>query len=195
MNRQRIYYCKQRRDIQRLAARLADLLLSIYLMLIEEIGMEVHVSRLINTMNVSESSSDAEIGPDCAESLVNVKNVFRLSVQAGVVNSGVVDAVFLTTGDTNLHLEPETNGYHALEIFHASGDVFFFRLFGEIEHVGRKEGFLVLLVVGFVCLEHSVEPRKKFLGTVVAVQNDGTAKKKRFQVEIKVPIKFITYTP
>jgi hypothetical protein len=40
--------------------------------------------------------------------------------------------------------------------------------------MGGEERFLILLVVGFVRLKHSVEPRKKFLGTVVAVQNDGT---------------------
>jgi hypothetical protein len=40
--------------------------------------------------------------------------------------------------------------------------------------VGGEEWFLVLLVISFIRLEHSVEPRKKLLGAVVAMQNNGT---------------------
>jgi hypothetical protein len=95
-------------------------------MLLEKIGMELHISRLINTMDVSKSSGNAEIGSDIDEGLVDVVHVFRLSVQAGVVDTGVVDAVLLPTSNADLHLEPDTKGCHTFEVFHTSSNVFFF---------------------------------------------------------------------
>lgn len=155
--------------------RFIKLLFGIQLMLLEKVRMELHISRLINAMNVSECSGDAEIGSYLTEGLVDVINVFGLSVQASVVDAGVIDAIFLTPGDTDLHLEPDTKGCHTLEVFDTSGDIFFLWFFGKIEHVGGKEGFLMMLVVSFVCFKHSIEPRKKLFGTVIAVQNDRTA--------------------
>lgn len=60
---------------------------------------------------------------------MNIPDVLWLSVKLVVVNAGVVNAIFLTTGDTDLHLEPETEGSHALEIFYAGGNVVLLGLF------------------------------------------------------------------
>lgn len=46
-----------------------------------------------------------------------------MGVKGGVVNSRVVDSVLLSTGDTDLHLQPQVDLGHTLEVGHASGDV------------------------------------------------------------------------
>lgn len=43
----------------------------------------------------------------------------------------------------------------------------------HIRH-SREEGLSVLLEVSLVGLEHTIEPRKELLGTVVRVEDDGT---------------------
>jgi hypothetical protein len=42
--------------------------------------------------------------------------------------------------------------------------------------VRGEEGFLVLLEVGFIGLEHTIEPWQEFVSTMVRVQDDGTCR-------------------
>ena len=91
-------------------------------------------------MNVSKSSSDAEHWRDSGKSLVDIPNIFGLSVQAVVVNSGIVNTVLFSSGDTNLHLEPEIDLGHTAKVLGADLDVFFFALLGEIKHVRAAAG-------------------------------------------------------
>ena len=76
-------------------------------------------------------------------------------------------ATYLTTGDTNLHLEPLLHGGSALEVLDAGRDVLLNALLREVDHVGREEGDAVLLEELLVLVEHTVEPRQKLLGAVV----------------------------
>ena len=88
---------------QRLGVGLANLLSSVLLVVTEELGPEGNVSGLVDTVNVSETGSDGEVGRDGVESSVDIVNVGGLSVEGCVVGARVVDTVLLTTSDTNLH--------------------------------------------------------------------------------------------
>lgn len=152
----------------------AELLLCVELVLVEELGVEADVAGLVDAVYVTEGGGDREVGADLGEGRVDVPDVLWLGVEASVVDVGVVHAVLFTAGDADLHLEPETEGGHALEVGDAGGDVVLFGLFGEVEHVGGEEGLLVLGKVLFVSLEHAIEPGEELLGAVVGMEDDGS---------------------
>lgn len=87
--------------------RSLELLGSVSLVFAEEVWSEDDVSWLVDTVDVSETSGNREAWGDGRERLVDVPDVLRLSVKRGVVDVGVVNTILLTTGDTNLHLEPD----------------------------------------------------------------------------------------
>lgn len=72
------------------------------LVLAEELRMQLDVSWLVDTMNVTETSRDGEVWGDRGESLVDGQDVLRLSVKRVVVNILVVNTILLTTSDTDL---------------------------------------------------------------------------------------------
>lgn len=116
----------------------------------QKIGTKTDISGLVNTMNVSEASRNAEVGADLAKGIVDIPDVFRLSVQAVVVNSGVVDTIFFTTSDSDFHLKPKSDLRHTLKVLCASGNVLLFGFLRKIQHVGREQRLAVFLEVGFV---------------------------------------------
>jgi hypothetical protein len=69
--------------------------------LAEELGVELNVTGLVDTVDVSETSGDGEVGGDWLESLVDGKDILGLSVEGVVVDIFVVDTILLTTSDTN----------------------------------------------------------------------------------------------
>ena len=154
---------------------IGELLLGVELVLVEEFGVKADVSGLVDTMDVAKGGGDGEVGADLGESGVDVPNVLGLGVEASVVDAGVVNAILLTSGDTDLHLKPEAEGGHALEVLDASVDVVLLGLFREIEHVRREERLVVLFEVLLVCFEHAIEPGKKLFGAVIRVENDGAS--------------------
>jgi hypothetical protein len=68
-----------------------------------------------------------EVRRDGRKSLVDVVDVLGLRVKGVVVNILVVDTVLLTTGDTDLHLQPLLHGSGALEVLLGGGNVWDFR--------------------------------------------------------------------
>ena len=76
-----------------------DLLLDVFLVLLEQDGLELNVSGLVDTVDVTETGGDGEVGGDGGESLVDLVDVFGLSVERVVVNILVVDTILLTTGN------------------------------------------------------------------------------------------------
>jgi hypothetical protein len=97
---------KLRDHSQRLGVGLANLLSSVLLVVTKEFGSESDVSGLVDTVNISETGGNGEVGGDGVESSVDIVNVGGLSVEGSVVGIRVVDTILLTTSDTNLHLEP-----------------------------------------------------------------------------------------
>ena len=158
-------------DVQRLL--MADLLLGVELVLLEELGVEADVSGLVHAVYVAEGGGDGKVGADLGEGGVDVEDVLGLGIELAVVDAGVVYAVLLAAGDADLHLEPEADGGHAGKVLCAGGDVLLLGLFGEVEHVGGEEGLAVLLEVGLVGGEHAVEPGEELVGAVVGVHDDG----------------------
>lgn len=150
-------------------------LLDVGLVLAEKLGVKLDVAGLVDTVDVTKASGDGEVGGDGGEGVVDVEDVLGLSVERVVVNILVVDTILLTTGDTNLHLEPLLHGGSALEVLGSGLDVPVDRLLRKINHVRREEGLALLLEVGLVGIEHTIEPRKELLGAVVGVKDDGDA--------------------
>lgn len=76
--------------------------LDMLLVLAQKFGVELNVTRLVDTMYVTESGSDGEVWGDWGERLVDSKDILGLSVEGVVVNILVVDTIFLATSDTDL---------------------------------------------------------------------------------------------
>lgn len=144
------------------------------LMFTQKFRVKLDISGLVDTVDVSKSSSDTEVGANGAQCRVDIPDILRLGVKLGVIDTSVVDTVLLTASNTNFHFEPDAEGGHAFEVLDASGNIIFFALLGKVKHVRGEERFLVLLEVGFVGLEHTIKPRQEFVSTMVRVQDDGT---------------------
>ena len=89
-------------------------------------------------------------------------NLLRLGVEGFSLDGGVVDAVLLTTGDADLHLQPHLHGGHPLEVLDAGGDVLLVKLLGQVQHVAGEQGLVVLLEtqdisIGVVTLQWSIQ--------------------------------------
>lgn len=78
------------------------LLLDVLLVLGEKLGVELNVTGLVDTVNVTEASGNGEVGADGSESILDGQDVLGLGVERVVVNILVVNTVLLTTGDTDL---------------------------------------------------------------------------------------------
>jgi hypothetical protein len=165
---------RKTRHSQRLLILAANLLFSICLVFGKKLGVESNVSRFVNAVHITERSCYAKVGTDWRQRRVYVVYVLWLGVQAVVVDTGIVNTIFLATSNADFHFKPETNWRHAFEVFDAHRNVLLLRFLGEIKHVGREQGFLVLLIVLFVCFEHAIKPRKELFSTVVGVQDYGT---------------------
>lgn len=50
-------------------------------MLIQKLRMEFHISRLVNTVDISEPSGDGKEGANGGQSLIDLVDIFRLSIQ------------------------------------------------------------------------------------------------------------------
>ena len=151
----------------------AGLLLDVGLVLGEQLGVELDVAGLVDTVDVTEAGGNGEVGGDGGQGVVNGQDILGLSVEGVVVNILVVDTVLLTTGDTDLHLEPLLHGGSALKVGGGGVDVVVDGLLGQINHVGGEERLAVELEVALVLGEHAIEPGQELLGAVVGVKDDG----------------------
>jgi hypothetical protein len=77
-------------------------ILNVLLVLAEEFRVKLDITRLVNTVNITETSSDREVWGDGGESLVDREDVFGLGVERVIVDVLVIDAILLAAGDTNL---------------------------------------------------------------------------------------------
>lgn len=149
--------------------------LDVSLVLAEKLRVQLDVAGLVHAVNVTEASGNGEVRGDGGESVVNVEDILRLSVEGVVVNILVVDTILLATSDTNLHLEPLLHGGSTLQVLGSGLNVEVDGLLRKIDHVRREQGLAVLLEVSLISLEHAIEPRQKLLSTVVGVEDDGDA--------------------
>lgn len=80
----------------------AESLLDVGLVLGEQLGVETDVTGLVDTVDVTETSGDGEVGADGRKGVVDSEDVLGLGVKGVVVNILVVNTILLTTGDTDL---------------------------------------------------------------------------------------------
>lgn len=151
-----------------------QLLADMFLVFAQKLRVKFDIARFVNAVDISESGRDAEVGANSIQRRVDIPDILRLSVELGVVDASVIDTVLLTASDTDLHLEPDAEGGHAFKVFDTGGNILLFALLGEVKHMRGEERLLVLLEVGFIGLEHTVEPRQEFVSAMVGVQDDGT---------------------
>jgi hypothetical protein len=75
----------------------------------------------------------------------------------------IVNAIFLTARDANLHFEPLAHLVRPLEVLCGGVDVPLDWFLGQINHVGGKERLFVLPEESLVCVQHAIEPRQELL--------------------------------
>jgi hypothetical protein len=109
-----------------------ELFLDISLVLTQKFGVELDVTGSIDTVDVTESSGNGEEVGDLGEATVDFPDIFGLSVKGRVVDIRVINTIFLTTGDTDFHLEETLHGSHTLEVLETDFNVFFHGIFREI---------------------------------------------------------------
>mmetsp|Transcript_26744 Transcript_26744/g.37570 ORF Transcript_26744/g.37570 Transcript_26744/m.37570 type:complete len:283 (+) Transcript_26744:620-1468(+) len=149
------------------------LFLGISLMATKTFGLESDITGLVDTVDITEGSSNREHGTNLGECLVDRVNLFGTGVQLFGVNIFIVDTILFTSSDTNFHLQPNLHGYHALEVLDANSNVLVIRFFGQIQHVRGVKRFTVLCKVSLVSLKHGIEPRQKLLCAVIRMKNNG----------------------
>ena len=81
-------------------------------MLREQLGVELDVTGLVDTVDVAKASGNGEVWADRRQGVVNRQDVLRLGVERVVVNILVVDTVFLTSGDANFLSLCQLDGYN-----------------------------------------------------------------------------------
>lgn len=86
---------------QRLIFLALDLLLCVLLMPSEQLWLQLHVTWLVYTVDVSERGRDGEIRRDGGERGIDLVDVLGLGVQRAVVDVSVVYTVFLATSNAD----------------------------------------------------------------------------------------------
>lgn len=77
------------------------LLLDVLLVLVQQLGVETDVARLVDTVDIAKASSNREVRGDGRKRLVDVVDVLGLGVEGVVVNILVVDTILLAAGDSD----------------------------------------------------------------------------------------------
>lgn len=162
-------------EVERLVRVGAELLLGVGLVLAEALRLQGDVAGFIDTVDVAKGGGDGEHFANGREGLVDGVDLLGRRVELFGIDGLVVDAVLLTAGDADLHLEPDVHLDEALKVLFANGNVFLVGFFRQIKHVAAEERFAVLRVEFLVGAHHAVEPREELLGAVVRVQDDGDA--------------------
>lgn len=78
-----------------------DFLLRVRLMPPEQLRLQLDITGLIHTVDVSERGRDGEVWGYGGEGGVDLIDILGLGVQRAVVDVCVVDTVFLTTGNAD----------------------------------------------------------------------------------------------
>lgn len=78
-----------------------DLLLDVGLVLLQQLRVQADVAGFVDSVYVTETSGDGEVGADGGQRVVDGQDVLGLSVEGIVVDVLVVDTILLTTSDTD----------------------------------------------------------------------------------------------
>mmetsp|Transcript_22653 Transcript_22653/g.34847 ORF Transcript_22653/g.34847 Transcript_22653/m.34847 type:complete len:380 (-) Transcript_22653:167-1306(-) len=156
-----------------LLQRRADLLLGVSLVVSKLLGRKLDISRLVHTMHITESGGDTEHVTNLGQSFVHSVDLLRGGVELLGVNILIVNSILLSSGNTDLHLEPDLHLGHLLEVFYADGNVLLIGLFTQVKHVTAEKRLAVLGEESFISLKHTIEPGQKLLGAVIGMKHNG----------------------
>ena len=70
------------------------------------------------------------------------------------------------------HLKPLLHWSSTLQVLGSGVDVILNSLLTKIDHVAGKQRLAMLLEMLLICIEHTIQPWQKLLGTVIGVQDD-----------------------
>jgi hypothetical protein len=77
--------------LQRFLVFALELFAGVLLVFVEEFGVETDVAGFVDTVDVSETSSDGEVGPDFGEIAVYIPDILWLGIQRGIINASIID--------------------------------------------------------------------------------------------------------
>jgi len=169
-----------------------DGILDVLLVLGKKLWVKLDISWLVNTVNITETSSNREVWGDWGELVVNGKDILWLSVEGVIVDVLIVDTILLTSGNTDFldflssfhvkltnknayHLEPLLHWSSAGEVLGSCLDVVLNFLLRQVDHVGGEKRLAVLLEVSLICVHHAVQPWEKLLCAVICVEDNWNA--------------------
>mmetsp|Transcript_108484 Transcript_108484/g.302532 ORF Transcript_108484/g.302532 Transcript_108484/m.302532 type:complete len:299 (-) Transcript_108484:116-1012(-) len=122
--------------LHRLLLSTVKLLRNVLLRVAEDLRLQAHIARLVDSMDVAKGRSDCKdaVG-HLGQGLVDLPDLLRLGVEVLGVRVLVVHAVLLAPGDAELHLEATVDLRHALQVLGADLNVLLQRLLGQVNHV------------------------------------------------------------
>src|SRR5690606_13905476 len=139
--------------------------------ILENLRRKSDITRLVYTVYVTEGGGDGKFRADGRQYFIRMSNIFRLCVERGAVDAGIVPAVLFATGATQFDLQCHPQFAHALEILRAQLDVFLQRFFRQIDHVRAEQRFAGLCKMRFAGIQQTVDPRQQIFSSVIRVKN------------------------
>ena len=101
----------------------------------QDLGGKNHITRLVNSVYIPEGCSHGKMIAHLAELLVGIGHFLGLGIQLGTVYIGIVNAVFLTSGNSEFNFQGHAHFTHALQVGFAGLDVLFQGFFRKVQHM------------------------------------------------------------
>ena len=145
----------------------------VLLSVVKNDGLKVDISRSIDSVDISEGGSASEGSVlDLRKLLVCVPDFFWLGVKTVGVDIGVINTIFLASGDTEFELEKDVKLGELLHVFLADANVLFEGFLGKIKHVRGEKRESLFSVEFSVGLDQTVHPWQPGLLAVISVEDD-----------------------
>ena len=162
----------------------AQVLLHVLLRVVQNLGVQLHVTGSVHAVHVAERSSHGEAGRDLAQRRVHLHDLLGLRVQARVLHAAVVHAVLLAASHTDLHLQQNAHLVAALQVLRGQSQVVVQRLHRQVDHVRRVQRSARLLEVLLIRLQAAVQPGQQLLGAVIRVKHHRHAVRSGHRVHV-----------
>merc|ERR1719491_1317347 len=89
---------------------------AILLKAIQQLWLQPDIAWFVDTMDVSESSSNGELLRNRGQGCPNSVNILRCRIQLVRRDATVVNTILHTSSYSNFHLEDQVHGCHLLEV-------------------------------------------------------------------------------
>mmetsp|Transcript_22783 Transcript_22783/g.41551 ORF Transcript_22783/g.41551 Transcript_22783/m.41551 type:complete len:248 (-) Transcript_22783:524-1267(-) len=94
---------------------------------VQQVGLQLHIAGLVDAVHVAKGGGDRELLGDWREALIDGPDILRCRIQLVFGNTTVVNSIFNTTSDSNLHLKDQVHWRHLFEIFDTNSNVLLMR--------------------------------------------------------------------